>query len=550
MQHNTLIDYLNHWARTQPDRIWLRQFRGDSCVDYSWSDARTEITDVAAALEHRFGNGANMLLLSANCAHWVLSDLAIIASGNITVPLFTTHTADTAGYIAEFTGAKVIFVGHTENWAQVRPVLSDDTLIISLPGVEMEEADLTWQQLVDEGRDKTCVYQCEADDVISLVFTSGTTGKPKGVIQTHRSNLTPIVRGQQYLNLGDYPRYFSYLPLSHLAERQLVEFTSLCEGGEVFFNESKETLITDLQRAKPHFFFGAPRVWEQLQHAVIDKFGGIEKFDSTFNAMPKDVGALIVEGLGLNDVKFCLTGSAPTPVSLTEWWQKIGIQLMDGFGQTEAMTLIVNTPEDCRLGSVGKPLGEVECKLSDEGELLIKAQGLTPGYYQQPEKTAELLQDGWLHTGDKARIDEDGFVFITGRVKDYFKTIQGKFVSPVPIESEFSKNALVEQRCLLGRGLSKTVMVLVLTDAALDQDKLDVEDSIAQTVEQVNATTDKHARIGAVIICKDGWTINNEFLTPTLKVRREMVQDAYGDTAEQLARRSAEQKSLLIHWCC
>ncbi|MEC8427603.1 MAG: AMP-binding protein, partial [Pseudomonadota bacterium] len=279
------------------------------------------------------------------------------------------------------------------------------------------------------------------------------------------------------------------------------------------------------------------------------KFGGEEAFENAYKVSPKDIGKLIVGGLGLDEVTYCLTGSAPISTGLIGWWERLGLTLMEGFGQTEAMSLIINTGEEHRAGSVGKAIGEVQCKLSDEGELLVKADGLTPGYYKQPEKTAELFQNGWLHTGDKARIDEDGFIYITGRVKDYFKTIQGKFVSPLPIESEFSNNPFVEQRCLLGRGFSKTVMVVVLSEQAKEQDADAIEISIGQTVADINADIDKHARIGAVIIHGESWAPDNGFLTPTLKVRREKVQETFSDIAESLARRSAEQKSLMVHWC-
>jgi len=224
------------------------------------------------------------------------------------------------------------------------------------------------------------------------------------------------------------------------------------------------------------------------------------------------------------------------------------VTLCEGFGQTEAMGLIITDPEDRRIGSIGKPAGEVEVKIGPDDELLIKAEGCTPGYYNRPEKTAELWQNGWLHTGDKVRIDDDGFIFITGRVKDYFKTIQGKFVAPPPIEGLFAENPHSEQQCLLGRGYSKTVMVTVLTEPARALSSEAVEAAALDTVAHINENIEKHARIGAVIFSKTPWTIENEILTPTMKIRREQIETKFGESAERLAREGAETGEVQLYW--
>ena len=548
MECQTLTEQLAHWAQECPERVWLRDLSEAGETTYSWSEAQEQVLAAAAALEKKLGSGQSMALLSKNRAHWVLADLAIIASGNISVPLFTTHTATTAEYILGFTETKVLFLGETSNWDAVKAVLPKDVLIITLPGVNCDIDHITWDSLVTAGSGDQPAHKASASDLISLVFTSGTTGMPKGVIQTHESNLIPVRRGTEAFASREDSRFFSYLPLSHIAERQIVEYGSMVACGEIWFNESIETLLRDLPACKPNIFFGPPRVWEQLQQAVLGKVGGQEALDTLLEQDAEGISTMVLGGLGLTEVDYCLTAAAPTPPALIHWWEKLGLKLCEGFGQTEAMSLIVTKVDDRRIGSIGKPISGVEVKISDIGELLIRAEGCTPGYYQQPEKTAELWQNGWLHTGDKAYVDDDGFIFITGRVKDYFKTIQGKFVAPPPIEGMFANNSHAEQQCLLGRGFSKTVMVTVLSEAAKGLDRQVVEASVLDTIASINTEVEKHARIGAVIISSEHWTIENEILTPTLKIRRERVEAVFAEKAEQLARESAEQGKVLAHW--
>ena len=548
MDLDTLPAFVNHWAEECPDQVWLRDLNEDGSTDYTWKDASQRINAVAAILEERFGQDAKMVVLSENCAHWCMADLAVIASGNVTVGLFTTLPRATAKYILDFTDTKVIFVGKTSNWDAVSKVLPEGVTLITLPGVEIDEPHEKWEDLLEIGSGRAPNYQCKPDDMISLVFTSGTTGVPKGVIQTHSCNIIPIRRADDIFGVDGIPRYFSYLPLAHIAERQIVEFSSIVRCGEVSINQSPATLVADMQRTKPQMFFGAPRVWEQFQQAIIAKFGGREALDAAMAKDGETIGKMIVDSLGLSEVVYCLTAAAPTPPALIQWYEDVGIKLMEGFGQTEAMGVVLSTEEHRRIGSIGKPANGVEYRISDDGELIIRADGCTPGYYKMPEKTAELIQDGWLHTGDKARVDDDGFLYITGRVKDYFKTIQGKFVAPPPIEGKFAINPHAEQQCLLGRGYSKTVMVTVLSAEAQAQEASMIEAAIMDTINEINSVVEKHARIGAVIIDIESWSIENEILTPTLKIRREKIEDRYGDKAESLARESAEQREVLIHW--
>ena len=548
MQCSTLTEQARYWAQCQPEQVWMRDLHGTGSTEYTWRGAVDEIDPVAAWLESQFGHGERMALLSRNRAHWIMADMAIIHSGNITVPLFTTHAQATAEYILGFTDTKALFLGETENWEDVKDVLPKDCLLITLPGVDCELPHKKWEELIVAAPSEAPNYQPAADDTVSLVFTSGTTGLPKGVIQTHATNLIPMRRCQYLFTQREQPRWFSYLPLSHIAERQIVEFSSINTGGEIWFNESLETLARDLPQCRPHIFFGPPRVWEQLRQSVTAKFGGADAFETALASDQVGVQTLVRGALGMDEAEYCLTAAAPSPPSLIEWWDAVGVKLCEGFGQTEAMGLIITDPEDRRIGSIGKPAGEVEVRIGPDDELLIKAAGCTPGYYNRPEKTAELWQNGWLHTGDKVKIDDDGFIFITGRVKDYFKTIQGKFVAPPPIEGLFAENPHSEQQCLLGRGYSKTVMVSVLNEPARVLPREVVEAAALDTIATINATIEKHARIGAVIFSKTPWTIQNEILTPTMKIRREQIEKAFGEDAEQLAREAAEAGSTLMHW--
>ena len=549
MNMQTLLDYVEKNAAEIPQEVWLRDRSGDQYTEWNWSDSNSEIGAVSGWLEQRYGNSkTNIVLLSRNRAHWMLADFAIIGSGNVTVPMFTTLPAPTAQYILDFTDARLLILGETDNWDAVRGVLPDGIDIITLPGVEIDSPHTTWEDIVSECSGQQPKFKGEPDDLVSIVFTSGTTGVPKGVMQTHESMIVPMVRGIKPFGLREHPRFLSYLPLSHIAERQLVEVMSVLFAGTVTFNESLATLLRDMASTSPNFFFGPPRVWEQLQQGILAKFGSQQALDDALAKDSDGVGLQVRSMLGLDDTDYLLTAAAPTPPALIRWHEKLGLIIMEGFGQTEIMATAVNTKEHRRIGSIGRLVDDIDLKITDEGELVFRAPGASTGYYKNPEKTAETFIDGWVHTGDKGYVDEDGFLFLTGRVKDYFKTIHGKFVAPPPIESSFSGNDWTEQLCLLGRGYSKTVVVCVLSDIARQQDRAVIEEALIEQVAKVNEELEKHARIGAVIMTTEPWTIENEVLTPTMKIRREKVELRFGERAQELARESAEKGEVLLDW--
>lgn len=543
----TVTGYLDRQAAEYGDRVWLRDRKGDEFNTWTWSEARDDIHAIAAWLEQSdVGRGANCAILSRNRAHWMMADTAIIAAGKVSVPIFTTHDPESARYILEFADIELLFVGEAENWERVRRILPPKVRVVALPGVDPGIECAHWDDILTAHSGQSPTHRPEPGDLMTIAFTSGTTGVPKGVMQTHDSMIMPMERCMAAMRMRDQPRFLSYLPLAHIAERQLVWIQSLIYAGEVTFNESLQYLARDMAECRPTYLFGAPRVWEQLQQGIIARFGSQSALDAALQQDPEGTGRMVREALGLQDPDYLLTAAAPTPAALIDWWERLGVTLMEGYGQTEAMGLIGNLTGERRVGSIGKPVEDVEVRIAEDGELLCKAEGLSPGYYRQPGITAETFVDGWVRTGDKARVDEEGFYYITGRVKDYFKTIHGKFVAPGPIENAFAGHRWVEQLCLLGRGYAKTVMLCVLSAQGREQDPATLASELRAHAEKTNAGLDKHARIGAVLLSSEPWTIENGLLTPTLKIRRNELEGRYGEGARLLAQDAAARHEVLV----
>lgn len=545
----TLSDCYEYWLKERPNEIWLREPSGDDIHEWSWREACAEFKAISAWLQQICPEpGQNVAILSRNRAHWILADMAIMAAGHVSIPLFTTHPKEITDYILNFTDAGLIFLGESENWDVIREIVSPDTKIVTLPGVEMAGSHETWSNILTEYSGQAPSHSCAPDDLYTVVFTSGTTGMPKGVMHTHKNILLATRRYPPFKAWGipKHPKLVSYLPLSHFGERYLISLISLLTGGAIYFNERPQTLLRDMAEAKPQFFFAVPRIYQSLQQAVIDNYGSKEEMEKALRDNPELSRKKIRSFLGLDDAATLISGSAPIPESLLLWYEDLGIIILEAYGSTEVIAVLCNTFDRRRVGSVGIPSPGVEVNISPEGELLLRADYFTPGYYKEPEKTEEVFQGGWYRTGEMARVDEDGFYFITGRLKDYFKTIHGKYVAPKRVEDLFEGVPCVDQMCLLGRGYSKTVMVCTLASGNENNDMGALKSSLIDHVEQVNQGLEKHERIGVVILSRVNWTIENGYLTPSKKIKRQAVEDYFGDRACELARQAAVQKRILV----
>jgi long-chain acyl-CoA synthetase len=327
--------------------------------------------------------------------------------------------------------------------------------------------------------------------------------------------------------------------MTHIAERVGVELSVVYRGASVSFPESLSTFGEDLASVQPETFFGVPRIWQKFQEKILEKMPQ-KKLDRLIGLpiLGNFIKKKIRKKLGLSASKVNFSGAAPIAISLQKWYAKLGIEIHQAYGMTEDCILShFNLPGTNKFGTVGRPLPGVTSKLSGEGEILIKNDCLMKGYYKEPEKTAEMFtEDGFLRTGDIGEFDHDGYLSITGRIKDQFKTDKGKYISPAPIELEMLKNGDIDQVCIVGTGIPQPIALVVISESGKAKSKAELEHSLISTVKELNFHHESYEKIEKVILMKEDWTVDNGLLTPTLKVKRNRVEaihkDKYGEWFE------------------
>jgi long-chain acyl-CoA synthetase len=381
-----------------------------------------------------------------------------------------------------------------------------------------------------------------ADELCTLIYTSGTTGMPKGVMHSFGTFAWSITSGLKRVKLDSSGRMLSYLPLAHVAERMLVEHGLLATGMHVFFADSLETFVSDIQRARPTVFFSVPRLWVKFQQGVQAKMPP-EKMAKLLRIpiLGGIVKKKVLTGLGLDQVQFAAGGAAPMPTSLLNWYQSLGLQIVEVYGMTENCGLShATTLGKPRPGTVGTVYDGVQCRIDkDSGEIQVKGECLMLGYYKQPEVTkATFTEDGWLKTGDKGTIDAEGNLKITGRVKDLFKTGKGKYVAPAPIEDKLSTHPAIEVICVTGANLGQPLALLMLNpDATAKAKSADgksaLEASLADHLKTVNDKLDPHEQLDCLVITAEAWSVENDILTPTMKVKRNKIEDIFAANYEK-----------------
>lgn len=522
------VDMLQHWVEQYGDNTYLRQPINGQYVDFSWRAVQQKMQQLAGGLRHLgLKPGDKIAVLSKNCAEWFITDLALMHGGYISVPIYPTANADTIRYVLEHSEAKAIFIGKLDYWADQEAGVGGDLLRMAMPYDTMP-AQYQWDTLLNLGQPLVDTPAPTSDQIMTIIYTSGSTGKPKGAMQTFDSYAWTCKAVVRDLKTDGEDRLLSYLPLAHITERVAIEGSSFYSGSSVAFVESLDSFVADVQRAQPTVFFSVPRLWSLFQKNIIDKIGYAKlNFLLKVPIISGIVKKKIHQGLGLEHCHLLGSGSAPIPPSLIAWYHKIGLNISEAWGMTENSAYsIINHPFDARkIGTVGHAVEGCEIKVAETGELLVKSPGLMQGYYKQPEATEACFdKDGFFHTGDLCSIDSDGCVTITGRVKDNFKTSKGKYVAPVPIERKLAQDPHVELICIIGSGLPHPIALVQLSEGAALQPREEVRTSLKATLDSINPNLESHETVDAIVVVSEAWDVENDVLTPTLKIKRHVLE--------------------------
>jgi long-chain acyl-CoA synthetase len=514
------------YEKERASELFLHQPMGNHVFTRTWQEAGNDARRMAAALTaHGIKKGDKVALLSKNCAEWIIADLAIMMGGFVSVPFYATITAPTIRMLLEHSGTKAIIIGKLDNFASQAEGLSADVAAIYI-GAYGHKGSLVWEELLEKHAPITDVHLAGRDEVLTIMYTSGTTGRPKGVVHS-AGNISDVMVAAEHIGIPLYPRIFSYLPISHIAERIGIEMIGIYKGGTFHFAHTLESFAADLKVVQPDIFFAVPRIWAKFREKVNEKMP-----DSKLHTLLKIpiLGGLIrrkiKKGMGLSKAVRIFSGAAPISIEMLEWYKKLGIEILQAYGMTEDCVYChFNLPGANRLGSVGKPLPGLVARLSDESEIQVKSSALMKAYYREPELTAEMFtEDGFLKTGDKGRYDGDGYLYITGRVKDQFKTDKGKYISPSSIEMRLTDDNLIEQACVVGMGIPQPIGLIVLSETAKVNSRKDNELQLSNLVERLNTQLEKHEKLEKLVILPEPWTVENGLMTPTMKVKRNEVE--------------------------
>ena len=533
-----LLDYVYAHEAARPNQVYLTQPLGQGQVaDYTWAQTMDQARRMATHLKGlNFEPGARIAILSKNCAHFFMAELAIWMAGYTTVAIFPTEGPDTVKFVLEHSEASLLFVGKLDTWDKQASGVPAGMPRIAFPLAPKTSFD-TWDAITQRTAPISGKPQRAGKDLAMLIYTSGSTGQPKGVMHSFEriSAVSKGIADRMAVTTGKgiANRAMSYLPLAHCFERAFIECYSFVDGNtHVFFAETLDTFVQDLNRARPTLFISVPRLWLKFQQGVSAKMPPAKlNLLLSIPILNKIVAKKVLTQLGLDQVKLAGSGSAPLPPSLIQWYRRLGLNLVEGYAMTEdfayshTMTDTLN-----EVGYVGVPYDGVQVRISEEGEILIKSPGQLVGYYKQPDLDAEVFTaDGYFRTGDQGERRPDGQLKITGRLKELFKTAKGKYVAPAPIENKLNAHPMIESSMVSGVGQSASYALVVLAEGL--RPKLndpavreEVQAAMAELLKETNQGLADYEQMKMMVLAKEPWSIENGCLTPTMKIKRSRIE--------------------------
>ncbi|MCG9631348.1 MULTISPECIES: AMP-binding protein [Vibrio] len=521
------------WAEERPNEVYLKQIINRQFVEFTYKEVADKALRLVTALEELGAKpGDRVALVSKNCAEWFITDLAMMLGDFVSVPIFPTAGADTIAYCIEHSESKIVIAGKLDDPAATQQVIDDNPELISiaLPYDTAAKCQYAFNDLIDKSAPSSKRPVHHDDKLMSLVYTSGTSGQPKGAMLTYGAFTWSVQRLIDHIGIEKNDRLFSYLPLAHITERVYIFGSSVMGGVPTAFPESLDTFIEDVKMHRPTLFISVPRLWTLFQQRIQDKLP--QKKLNILLKIPF-VNSLIkkklADGLGLDQARVLGCGSAPVSPALLDWYESVGLHITEAWGMTESFAYsTLNYPFRAdKIGSVGNAGPGVELKIAEDDEILVRSKGLFSGYYKNDIATQESFNaEGWLHTGDIGAIDSEGYLTIQGRKKDTFKTAKGKFVAPVPIEKKLFEYSRVEMMCLIGLGLPGPILLVVPHDFP-NFDRERYERTTKRVIEKMNSQLASHEKIKGVLMIKEPWSIENGILTPTLKIKRHILEQKY-----------------------
>jgi long-chain acyl-CoA synthetase len=534
-----IFDYLYHYEATKPQDVFFNQPINGVNHTFTWSETLGQIRRLAAYLKGlNLEPSSNIAIISKNCAEWIMTDVAIQMAGHVSVPLYPTLTGSQLNDILVHAEAKVTFIGKLDDWGSQKNEITHQTQYISFPTYNPDSSHVQWADIQKNTPAMTENYKPKGTDIYTIIYTSGTTGNPKGVMLNY-NNLAEVLHATQDITLinSDGNKFFSYLPLSHIAERILVETVGIVSGGTIFFAENLDTFAKNLSEAQPTHFLAVPRIWSKFQAGILTKLPQ-KKLDLLLKIpiVNSLIRSKIKKGLGLQNSKLTVTGAAPMPLSLILWFRKLGITIQEAYGMTENMGATCSMPiQKIKDGYVGKIYDGLDAKIDPStGEILTRSAWNMVGYFKEPKMSADTIDaEGWLHTGDVGELDAENYLKITGRVKEMYKTSKGEYVAPAQIEMTMAENQLIEQVCVTGESLPQPMALVVVSAAFSHLNQDEIRKNFTEQLATLNPILKPYERLQKIVILKEPLTLENNMLTPTLKLKRNIIDKNFSANYEK-----------------